>query len=101
MTELKIHGYYQWSNTCGYGVIISDSGDEAKLVLDDQSTTDWLEIEYIFNEDTAEFDPIIDHTGYNVPLNEVMRAYQDYRVYKYIFKYKKNKGYEKKLHTTT
>lgn len=77
MTELKIHGYYQWSNACGYGVIISDWGSEAKLVLDmeGQSTTDWLEIEYVFNEETADFDPIIDPNGYNVPLNEVMRAY--------------------------
>jgi hypothetical protein len=77
MNELKIHGYYQWSNACGYGVILSDCGDSAKLVLDveKQSTTDWLEIEYVFNEDTAEFDPIIDPSRYNVPLNLVMRAY--------------------------
>ena len=77
MNELKIHGYYQWSNACGYGVILSDCGDSAKLVLDveSKSTTDWLEIEYVFNEETAEFDPIIDPSRYNVPLNLVMRAY--------------------------
>jgi len=77
MNELKIHGYYQWSNACGYGVILSDCGDYAKLIFDNenQSTNNWFEIEYIFNEDTNEFDPIIDPNGYNVPLNLVMRAY--------------------------
>ena len=86
MIESKIHGYYPWSNACGYGVILSDYGDSAKLVFENQSTTDWLEIEYVFNEDTAEFDPIIDSNRYNVPLNLVMRAYQDYKIYYCIFK---------------
>jgi hypothetical protein len=75
MNELKIPGYYQRFNNYGYGVILSDYGDSAKLVLENQSTTDWLEIEYVFNEDTDEFDPIIDPSRYNVPLNLVMRAY--------------------------
>ncbi len=72
--DKKIHGYYQWSNNCGYGVILSDCGEQVKLVIED-SETDWLDIEFIMDKDTGEFEPTIDHTGYNVPLSEVMRAY--------------------------
>ena len=83
MTEEKIHGYYTVSNSMGYGVILSDCGDSAKLVLmkEEPETTDWLEIEWVVNED-GELDdegfpglePVIDPEGYNVPLNLVMRA---------------------------
>jgi len=83
MTEEKIHGYYTVSNSMGYGVILSDCGDSAKLVItkDEPETTDWLEIEWVVNED-GELDdegfpglePVIDPEGYNVPLNLVMRA---------------------------
>ena len=45
----KIHGYYQWSNCCGYGVILSDCGEQAKLVMnsEDCDVTDWLDIDYV------------------------------------------------------
>jgi hypothetical protein len=83
MTEEKIHGYYTVSNSMGYGVILSDCGDSAKLVImkDEPETTDWLEIGWVANEDGEvddegfpEFEPVIDPEGYNVPLNLVMRA---------------------------
>jgi hypothetical protein len=73
----KIHGYYTYSNCCGYGVILSDCGEAAKLVMDSdgQNVTDWLDIEYVFDEDENDFVPTIDPNGFNVPLNLVMRAY--------------------------
>jgi len=72
----KIHGYYTKSNCCGYGVILSDCGTQAKLVMnvEDCDVTDWLDIEHIFDEDENEFVPVIDPNGFNVPLNLVMRA---------------------------
>ncbi len=72
----KAHGYYQWSNSCGYGIHLSDDGEQAKLIIsvEDCITTDWLDIEYVFNEETGEFEPIIDPLHYNVPLNQVLRA---------------------------
>jgi hypothetical protein len=72
----KIHGYYTKSNTGGYGVILSDCGDSAKLVMnnEDCDVTDWLDIEYVMDEDEGEFVPVIDPDGFNVPLNLVMRA---------------------------
>ena len=73
----KIHGYYTKSNSCGYGVILSDCGEAAKLIMDSdgQNATDWLDIEYVFDEDQNEFVPTIDPDGFNVPLNLVVRAY--------------------------
>jgi hypothetical protein len=72
----KIHGYYTSSNSCGYGVILSDCGEAAKLVMnnEDCDVTDWLDIEYVMDEDEGEFVPVIDPDGFNVPLNLVMRA---------------------------
>jgi hypothetical protein len=83
MTEEKIHGYYTLSNAISYGVILSDCGDSAKLVLmkEEPETTDWLPIEWVVNEDGEVDDeafpvlePIIDPEGFDVPLNLVMRA---------------------------
>ena len=83
MTEEKIHGYYTLSNAISYGVILSDCGDSAKLVLlkEEPETTDWLPIEWVVNEDEEVDDegfpvlePIIDPEGFDVPLNLVMRA---------------------------
>ena len=83
MTEEKNHGYYTLSNAISYGVILSDCGDSAKLVLmkDEPETTDWLPIEWVVNEDEEVDDegfpvlePIIDPEGFDVPLNLVMRA---------------------------
>ena len=72
----KIHGYYTYSNCCGYGVILSDCVESAKLVMnnEDCDVTDWLVIEHIFDEEEEEWMPVIDPTGYNIPLNLVMRA---------------------------
>jgi hypothetical protein len=72
----KIHGYYTISNIGGYGVILSDCGEAAKLVMnnEDCDVTDWLDIEYVMDEDEGEFVPVIDPDGFNVPLNLVMRA---------------------------
>ena len=76
MLKEKIHGYYTYSNCCGYGVILSDCGTQAKLVMnnEDCDVTDWLDIEYVFDEDEGEFVPVIDPNGFNVPLNLVIRA---------------------------
>ena len=73
----KIHGYYQWSNSCGYGVHLSDCGTQAKLIInvEDCTTTEWLDIEYQFDRENNDWEPIIDPDHYNVPLNLVMRAY--------------------------
>ena len=72
----KIDGYYTYSNCGGYGVILSDCGEQAKLVMnnEDYDVTDWLDIDYVLDEDTNEFEPVIDPEGFNVPLNLVIRA---------------------------
>lgn len=81
--EEKIDGYYTISNSMGYGVILSDCGGSAKLVLDleKKKTTPWLDIEWVVSEDGEaddegfpELEPVIDPEGFNVPLNLVMRA---------------------------
>ena len=76
MLKENIHGYYTKSNCCGYGVILSDCGEQAKLVMnnEDCDVTDWLDIDYVLDEDTNEFEPVIDPEGFNVPLNLVIRA---------------------------
>jgi hypothetical protein len=71
------HGSYTVSNSGGYEVMLSDSGDAAK-VRDafggpNPQTSDWLEIEYIESED-GEMEPVIDPQGYNIPLSMVMRV---------------------------
>lgn len=73
----KIHGYYQWSNCCGYGVHLSDDGEQAKLIMNDEytTTTEWLDIVWLPSEEnTNEWIPVIDPDHYNIPLNEVMRV---------------------------
>jgi len=76
MVKEKIHGYYTYSNCCGYGIILSDCGEQAKLVMDVEGSdvTDWIDIEFVFDEDEDEFVPVIYPDGFNVPLNLVMRA---------------------------
>jgi hypothetical protein len=77
MTIPEIHGYYQWSNACGYGVHLSNDGEQAKLIMNDKDSTvtDWLDIEWIPSDyDDDEWEPVIDPNGYNVPLNHVIRA---------------------------
>lgn len=81
--EEKIDGYYTISNSMGYGVILSDCGSSAKLVLDleKKKTTPWLDIEWVPKEDGElddegfpEMEAVIDPDGYDVPLSLVMRA---------------------------
>jgi hypothetical protein len=77
MTTPEIHGYYAWSNACGYGVHLSNDGEQAKLIMNDEDSTitDWLDIEWVpSDDDDGEWEPIIDPNGYNVPLNHVIRA---------------------------
>ena len=78
-------GYYTVSNSGGYEIMISNDGQAAKVRdafgSDNPKTSDWLEIEYVNNEDVEldddgypESEPVIDPNGYNIPLNQVMRA---------------------------
>jgi hypothetical protein len=70
----QIHGFYTKSNTCAYGIILSDCGEQAKIVSSD-TVTEWLDVEWFPSEnDSEEFEPIIDPNGYNIPLNLVIRA---------------------------
>ena len=76
MTIPEIHGYYTKSNTTSYGVHLSDCGEQAKLIMNDEdcTVTDWLDIEWIMSEnDDGEYEPVIDPNGYNVSLNLVIR----------------------------
>jgi len=70
-------GSYTVSNTGGYEVMISDDGGAAKVKdafdSDNPKISDWLEIEYVPDEDTGELEPVIDPNGYNIPLNQVMK----------------------------
>ncbi len=76
-------GYYTVSNSGGYEIMISNDGQAAKVRdafgSDNPKTSDWLEIEYVNNEDGEldddgypESEPVIDPNGYNIPLNQVM-----------------------------
>jgi hypothetical protein len=75
--EFIPHGTYTLGNSGGYEIMISDSGDAAKVRdaygSDNPETSDWLEIEYVPNED-GEMEAVIDPNGYNIPLNMVMRT---------------------------
>lgn len=83
--DFKVHGYYTISNAGGYEIELADSGDSARVRdaygSDNPEISDWLEIEYVENEDgdvdedgNLELVPVIDPNGYNIPLNMVMRA---------------------------
>lgn len=73
----EVHGHYTVSNNGGYEIMLSDDGEAARVRdafgSDIPETSDWLPIEYVTNED-GEDDPVIDPEGYNIPLNQVMRA---------------------------
>ena len=90
--EFTAHGYYTISNCGGYLVEISPCGEMARLKdnwgSDEPEISPWLEIEYISGENCPEcgedvgqctcddgpaLQPIIDPTGYNVPMDLVMR----------------------------
>ena len=84
--DFRVDGFYTISNSGGYEIMLDNSGDSAKVRdaygSDNPKTSDWLEIEYIDEED-GELDedgfpnsiPVIDPNGYNIPLDMVMRAY--------------------------
>lgn len=83
--DFKVHGHYTVSNLGGYEIELADSGDSARVRdaygNDNPQISDWLEIEYVPNEDgdldedgEVELVPVIDPSGYNIPLNMVMRA---------------------------
>lgn len=75
--EFTPHGSYTVSNTGGYEVMLNNSGDAAKVRdafgSDNPKTSDWLEIEYVNDDETGESEPVIDPNGYNIPLSQVMR----------------------------
>jgi len=76
--EFVPHGSYTVSNAGGYEIMLNDAGDAAKVRdaygSDNPQTSDWLEIEYVPDEETGEPEPVIDPNGYNIPLNQVMRV---------------------------
>jgi len=82
--SFKAHGYVTMSNTGGYLIELSDCGKSARIKdnygSDNPKISDWLEIEYIIDEDSEldeeeykESEPVIDPDGYGIPLNMVMR----------------------------
>ena len=84
MEDFKAHGYVTMSNAGGYLIELSDCGDSARIKdnygSDNPQISDWLEIEYIIDEDSEldeegykEYEPVIDPDGYGIPLNMVMR----------------------------
>lgn len=83
--DFIVHGHCTVSNSGGYEIELADSGDSARVRdaygSDNPEISDWLEIEYVENEDgeldedgNLELVPVIDPNGYNIPLNLVMRA---------------------------
>lgn len=76
--EFITHGYVTISNLGGYEIMLSNCGSAARVKdcfsIDVNNVSDWLEIESVFNEDTEEYDLVIDPNGYNINLNNVMRV---------------------------
>jgi hypothetical protein len=77
--EFIPHGTYTVSNSGGFEIMISNDGSSAKVRdafgSDNPEISDWLEIEFVDDEDNDGGDliPVIDPNGYNIPLNMVMR----------------------------
>lgn len=73
-----VHGVYSVSNSGGYEIMISPDGDFAKVKeaygTDNPKISDWLEIEYVDDDDTLDSIAVIDPSGYNIPLNQVMKV---------------------------
>jgi hypothetical protein len=73
-----VNGHYTVSNSGGYEIMLDRSGDSARVRdafgSDNPKTSDWLEIEFVEDEETGEMEPVIDPKGYNIPLNQVMRT---------------------------
>jgi len=76
--EFETHGVHMVSNLGGFDVMISPCGDYAKLrdnyASDNPEITEWLEIQYLYNEYSEEYEPTIVHPdGLEIPLNLVTR----------------------------
>jgi hypothetical protein len=80
--EFVAHGSYCVSNSGGYLIQLSDCGSCARVKdafgSDNPVVSDWMEIESVESEEIdeegfPEFDSVIDPSGYNINLNEVMR----------------------------
>lgn len=71
--NFKVHGIYTISNTFGYEIELSKSGDFARTRDTDGNISDWLEIEYIeYSEDGNEnVIPLIKLNGYIIPLTMI------------------------------
>ena len=76
--EFIVHGYYTVSNLGGYEIMLSDDGDSAKVRdsygSNNPKTSDWIEIEYLVDEETEVMEPTIDPDGYNISLNLVLKT---------------------------
>ena len=72
MEDFTPHGVYTISNACSILVELADSGDAARLKVNEE-VTDWLEIEFVPEEGEEDYQPVIDPEGYNVPLNLTMK----------------------------
>jgi len=76
MEDFNAHGSYTISNSGGYLVELSDCGDMARLKdsfgSDNPQVSDWLDIEFISNEDD-DLIAVIDPNEHHIPLSEVIR----------------------------
>jgi len=88
----EAHGTYCYCNLGGYAVELSPCGTMARLKMEvgeeNGDVTDWFEIEHVLGEDCPtcgedvdkcqcedgpEYIAVINPSGYNIPLNMVMR----------------------------
>jgi hypothetical protein len=72
MEDFTPHGVYTISNACSILVELAPEGDAARLKINEE-VTDWLEIEYVPEEDYEDLQAVIDPEGHNVPLNLTMK----------------------------
>ena len=80
--EFIVHGTMQTSNFGGWEVMLSDCGDSARVrdnyaqPVDKLIASDWIEIEYIEEEDSddEELIAIINYNGSIIPLNQVIKV---------------------------
>jgi hypothetical protein len=69
-----VHGTYCVSNWGGYEIQLDEAGEMARMRDafggdEPAKISEWVRIEF-----DQEGEPIIDPTGYNIPLSEVVRA---------------------------
>jgi len=70
--EFTPQGYYGVSNAGGYEIMLNpDDNDFAKIREPNGEITDWLPIEYDYNEE-GELVAILDPMGYKIPFDEIM-----------------------------